>query len=363
MTRSASILAARADPESATWAAALTALGFTVEVTIDGADQPPLVDPRDADLLVIHDLCGHSPGGASGGGPRAGEVIAREARGRVVFRHLDLPWQRRELAALDGELPPRVAGALHAPISLRSSRELRARGYEPTTVIQGFVDLDARPGERGGTRAALGCGPDDLLIVQPTDAMERTNPAGAIRYLQELHRRFPRRALRFWLTGAVDPVYATTFARLLDRSPVPVHVGPPDHSATEGDPADGNPRADAFAAADVVIVPSTWESFGFAPLEAIVARRPCVTFAFPTLTELQACGLTFLSIDEPEELARFTTRDSERFHDTNLRRARISFDARLLPAALADAFAAAGWHELVGPAVDDDSGSDRRLGG
>lgn len=353
MTRSAAILAARAVPELATWAAALTTLGFAVDVTVDGTAPVSPVDALTADLVVVHDLCTRDLGAA-----REIAATVREARGRVLFRHLDLPWQRRDLAALDGEMPPHVAGALHAPISMRSSRELNARGYESITVIQGFVDLDAPSGDREKTRAALRCDPDDLLIVQPTDALERTNPAGAIRYLHDLHRRFPRRALRFWLTGDVEPAHAGIFARLLDRSPVPVHVGPLDREAT-----DSSARADAFAAADVIIVPSTWESFGFAPLEAIVARRPCVTFAFPTLAELHACGLTFLSIDEPEELARFTTRDAARFHDTNLRRARISFDAPLLPAALTGAFAAAGWHELLDPAVGGPHHDDRRLGG
>src|SRR4051812_11002405 len=58
-----------------------------------------------ADLVVVDNLCSLPLN------PEAAAAVARVAaahRGRVVFRHHDLPWQRRHLAHLGADLPPRV---------------------------------------------------------------------------------------------------------------------------------------------------------------------------------------------------------------------------------------------------------------
>ncbi|MGH9005432.1 MAG: hypothetical protein ACRDYV_20095, partial [Acidimicrobiia bacterium] len=85
---------------------------------------------------------------------------------RVVLHHHDLAWQRPETAHVTA-LPPRLPGALHVTINDFSRDELGRRGHEAVTVRNAF-DLDAPPGRRRSTRAALGLEPGDRLVLQPT---------------------------------------------------------------------------------------------------------------------------------------------------------------------------------------------------
>ena len=91
---------------------------------IDDADVAAALDG--ADLVIVDNLCSLP---LNVDAARAVARVAAAHHGRVLFRHHDLPWQRRHLAHLGAELPPRVDGALHATINLRSRRELEARGY------------------------------------------------------------------------------------------------------------------------------------------------------------------------------------------------------------------------------------------
>ena len=132
-----------------------------------------------ADLVIVENLCS-LPLNID-----AAHAVTRavsEHHGRVLFRHHDLPWQRRHLAHLGADLPPRVKGALHATINLRSRRELEARGFKGAATIHNFFDLDPAPGDRAGTRARFGFPDDALVILQPSRAIERKNVPGAVRF-------------------------------------------------------------------------------------------------------------------------------------------------------------------------------------
>jgi glycosyltransferase involved in cell wall biosynthesis len=104
--------------------------------------------------------------------------------------------------------------------------------------------------------------------------------------------------------------------------------------------------ADAYAACDLVVFPSTWEGFGNPVLESIAARRACAAFPYPVLAEILAAGVRCFSTEQPDVLARFLAEPDARretYFDVNLRRARLSFALADLPAAIEQAFAAHGW--------------------
>jgi glycosyltransferase involved in cell wall biosynthesis len=284
-----------------------------------------------ADLVVVENLCS-LPLNID-----AAHAVARavgEHHGRVVFRHHDLPWQRRHLAHLASELPPRVHGALHATINLRSRRELEARGYAGAATVHNYFDLDPAPGDRDATRAEFGFGADDLVLLQPSRAIERKNVPGAVRFAAYVARRMPDRPVRLWIAGPAEEGYAETLARIVERSDVPVTIGRAEHVA------------DAYAACDVVVFPSTWEGFGNPVIESIAARRPCAAFPYPVLSEIVAAGVRCFSTEQPDVLVRFLGESEQRhqtYFDVNLRRARLSFDIADLPAAIDHAFTAHGW--------------------
>jgi glycosyltransferase involved in cell wall biosynthesis len=263
-----------------------------------------------------------------------GEVAAH-GDARVLLRHHDLPWQRRHLRDLAAEFPPRIPGALHVTINLRSRRELIARGYELVATVHNHFDLDAPLGDRNATRAALDFGDDDIVCFQPTRAIERKNVPGGVRFVTALRARMarlqPAKHVRYWLTGPAEDGYGPTLERVLARSPVPVTLG------RAPSPADG------YAASDLVLFPSTWEGFGNPVIESVWARRPLVVFPYPVLAEIQACGLEFFSTDDVDEVARFLVHPNAAYLDRQLRRARVSFSLEMLPAAIDAAFAVAGW--------------------
>jgi glycosyltransferase involved in cell wall biosynthesis len=310
--------------------------GLAIDAAGGGAVAEPVDDHtvagalQGADLVIVDNLCSLPLN------LEAAAAVARVAaahRGRVLFRHHDLPWQRRHLAHLGADLPPRVAGAMHATINLRSRRELEARGYSGAATIHNFFDLDPLPGDRAATRARFGFRDDELVLLQPSRAIERKNVPGAVRVATHV-ARMTERPVHLWVSGPAEDGYEDTLTRIIERAPIPVMLGRTDRVA------------DAYAACDVVVFPSTWEGFGNPVIESIAARRPCAAFPYPVLSEIRAAGVRCFSTEQPDVLVRFLSEPvarRETYFDVNLRRARISFALEDLPAAIEQAFAAHGW--------------------
>jgi glycosyltransferase involved in cell wall biosynthesis len=340
--------------EARKWADALRALGFEtrrIAGKLEGVSEPDDLtvpqlaidanEPVDeaalsaacdgADLLVIDNICSLplNPGAAT-----AVANMATRHAGRVCFRHHDLPWQRRTLQHLEHAFPPRIPRALHATINLRSRRELEARGYANTTTIHNYFDLDPAPGDRATTRKRLDFADDDFVVFQPARAIERKNVPGGLRFAQQLARSLPDRRIRYWLSGPAEDGYQPTLDRLIERAPVPVTLGRATTSA------------DAYAASDLVVFPSTWEGFGNPIIESLAHNRACAAYPYPVLAEIVAAGVRVFSTERVEPVVRFLAEPAatrEGSFDVNRHRARISFSLADLPGAIDAAFSAQGW--------------------
>jgi len=340
--------------EARKWASALHELGFEtrrVAGVIEDASQPDDVvlpelaidaqAPVDAralrsalaggDLVIVDNICSLPLNLA------AARAVAREVaehRGRVCFRHHDLPWQRRHLKHLEDEFPPRRNGAPHITINLRSRRELNARGYVDVATVHNYFDLDPPEGDRAATRAAFGFGDDDFVLLQPSRAIERKNVPGALRFAQQLHGLLPELELRLWVSGPAENGYAPVLDRIIDRAQIPVAVG---RAPTP---------QDAYAACDLVVFPSTWEGFGNPVVESAAYRRACVAYPYPVLAEIAAAGVRVFSTQQPEGIAKFladTEEARQRYFEANVNRARVSYAIADLPAAIDEVFSAHGW--------------------
>jgi glycosyltransferase involved in cell wall biosynthesis len=279
-----------------------------------------------AHLVIVENLCS-LPLNISASGI-ASEVLARH-RGRVLFHHHDLPWERPHLAHLES-FPPRRPNSLHVTINQQARTALAARGIEAQLIRNAF-DLDPRPGDRAGTRASFGFGPEDLVIVQPTRAIPRKEVGRGIRFAEALASRIPKRSVRYWITGPAEDGFGPELDRLVEAAVVPITVG-------------RAPRPeDTYAAADLVAFPSSWEGFGNPVIEATIAGKPVAVAHYPVLDELQSLGLELLSIDEPDRAAEAVGEPRPGSAAANRAVLREHFDLADLPGRIDTAWTAVGW--------------------
>ncbi len=342
--------------EARKWASALHDLGFEtrrVAGEIAGDAEPDdlvmpglSIDPLEphpidldglraaiegADLVIVENLCSLPINLEAA---RAVARVTAEHGGRVCFRHHDLSWQRRQFTELEAEFPPRLPGALHATINLRSRRELHARGYADAVTVHNYFDLDPAPGDRETTRKELGFADDEFVLFQPARAIERKNVPGALRFAQQLHALSPALSSRLWISGPAEDGYAPVLDRIIERAEVPITLGRAARAA------------DAYAACDLVVFPSTWEGFGNPVVESIAYRRACAAFPYPVLAEIVAAGVRVFSTQQPENVVKFLAERPavrERYYEANVSRARVSYSIADLPVAIDETFSAHGW--------------------
>jgi mannosylglucosylglycerate synthase len=341
--------------EAAKWEQAWQALGFHV-VRIAGE----LAGPRRADDVVLPWLAIDPPAGASPSAAELGAVLApadlvvvenlcslplnhdasytaadvlHQRRGPLVLHHHDLPWQRARYTSIT-DLPPDTAQTLHVTINEGARLELVERGYTPARVVHvpNCFDLGTPAGAREPTRRAMGFARDDVVVLQPTRAIPRKNIPAALEFVARLQASLTGRRVRYWLTGPAEDGYAPVLDALLARSTTPVTVGRVARVA------------DAYAAADLVLLPSTWEGFGNPLVEGAIARRPVVAGPFPMRAELEALGLRFLDLDAPDRAAAWVGGLDERWLDANVAAVSRHLALASLPARLDDALRRVGGH-------------------
>ncbi len=278
------------------------------------------------DLVVVENLCS-LPLNEEAAGITA-DVLARHD-GRVLFHHHDLPWERPHLAHLDA-FPPRRPNSLHVTINQQACDALADRGID-SVVVRNAFDLSPRPGDRDGTRQALGFPGDELVVLQPTRAIPRKEVGAGIAFAEAIQADRAQEAVRFWITGPAEDGFEHELDRLVAAAAVPVTV--------QRAPA---PR-DAYAAADVVVLPSSWEGFGNPVIEALVAGKPLAVARYPVLHELLDLGLTIPDLTDPAAVARLVEHPDIDAEASNRACLETHFDLRRLPDRIRAALSAVGW--------------------
>ncbi|MCJ7671387.1 MAG: glycosyltransferase family 4 protein [Acidimicrobiia bacterium] len=279
-----------------------------------------------ADLVVVENLCSLPMNEVAA--QTTAEVLA-EHDGRVLFHHHDLPWERADLAHL-GTFPPRRPNSLHVTINEQARAALADRGIEAHVVRNAF-DLNPIPGDGPATRRKWRFAADDLVLLQPTRAIPRKEVGRGIEFAEAIAALLPDRVVRYWITGPAEDGFGPELARLVDAATIPVTVG-----------RAARPE-DAYAAADVVVFPSSWEGFGNPVIEATVASRPVVVAHYPVLDELIALGLDLLSIDEPGTVAALLQSGATPAIGGNRDVLERYFDLADLPSRIATTWSAVGW--------------------
>lgn len=246
--------------------------------------------------------------------PVAAAAVAGALAGRpAVLHHHDLPWQRERFR--DSPPPPDDRAWVHVTINERSRLELAAVGIEAITMYNRFA-LDRPSPNRDITRATAGV--HGRVALHPTRALPRKGVPAAIALAEAL-------GATYWLVGAAEDGYDDELARLLSaarcavvRAPVPP----------------GRSMADAYAASDLVVYPSTWEGFGNPTIESALHRRPLAVGRYPVADELRRFGFRWFDPDDVDAIDAFLRHPDESLLDHNRRVAEEGFGLDRLPAEL-----------------------------
>jgi mannosylglucosylglycerate synthase len=311
--------------EAAKWREALRALGHdVVEVAgagpvdvlveglrLDAASGPAVAEVATAldgmDLVIVENVASLPLNVA------ARDVLYEVLWDRpALFHHHDLASQRPHLAHLAGPLDRPLWH--HVTINDLSRAELAASGVDATTIMNSF-DCDPPRGDRDATRRALGV-ERERVVVLPSRAIARKNVAGALELCSAL-------GATFWLLGPAEDGYEVELERLLDDFDGPVRRG------------GAASIHDAYAAADLVVVSSSWEGFGNPVLESVTHRRPLALAPYPVAREITAFGFEFFGLDDVEAINAFLDHPNEQRYERNLEVARTHFNVETLGPRLA----------------------------
>ena len=259
----------------------------------------------DVDLVIADNICSLPMNRA------VGEALASYLRGRpAVLRHHDLPWERAQYAHLTG-CPPADPAWWHVTINELARHALAARrGIAATTIYHGFAERPC-PEQRAAVRRRIRIdgGP---LVLQPTRAIARKRVDVGLALTAAIGGTY-------WLTGPAEDGYQPDLDALLSGSGVAYRRRLPC----------GVQMAGAYAACDVVALPSSWEGFGLPLIEAALHRRPIAVGTFPVARELAAFGFRWFDATDPEPLRAFLADPDPALLDHNeaLAHAHFSIDA------------------------------------
>lgn len=203
-----------------------------------------------------------------------------------IAHHHDFVWERERFLVnavddlLHAAFPPPVNQMQHVAISTHAAKEFSRRVSLPCRVIPNVMDFAHPPPAPDdyclSFREAIGMGPEDRLILQPTRVIERKG----IEHSIELVRRLDDPRCRLVITHSSEDEgdryvkRIQEYARMLDVTMINAE---PLIAPIRGKGSDGRRRYtiwDVYGAADFVTYPSSYEGFGNAFLEAIYYRKP-----------------------------------------------------------------------------------------
>jgi glycosyltransferase involved in cell wall biosynthesis len=191
--------------------------------------------------------------------------------------------------------------------------------------VHNAFDVDAPVGNRYRARTAMRIDPGERVLLQPTRALPRKNVPGGLALADAV-------GATYWLTGAAEEGYAPELERVLAGAGTRTIHGNP-----------GLDAAEVYAAADAVVLPSTWEGFGNPAIESAIHRRPLAIGDYPVADELRAFGFNWFPASDPAPLANWLDHPGIDVLDTNHAVARRHFSLLRLRRQLRHLLDERGW--------------------
>ncbi len=249
-------------------------------------------------------------------------VAALEAAGmRMLIRHHDPHWDELTRRP-DERFPIAPAGSRHVAISGHLRDRLREyRGIE-AVVRFNTLDMDRlEGGDRAGFRRTAGISARDLVLLHPVSPYPRKAVDVAARFADAVAAGWHGRVV-YWLTGG-------------SRDPL---AGQGRYTFMTGRAAS---PADMYAAADAVLLTSSWEGWGNPATEGAALGLPVVTGQWPALAEMRELGLRDIAVAAPDAVDRLLSETGGRAVH-RVEEVRTALDGSRLPAAFDELLPGAG---------------------
>ncbi len=260
------------------------------------------------------------------------EVIA-ETRIPTIGHHHDFTWERKRFMLncvsdyLRNAYPPRLHSITHVVINGTARNQLALRSGANAALIPNVMDYDHPPSGvdsyNADVREALGIGPDDTLVLQPTRVIQRKGIEHAIELVRRLEKQDNAVLVISHASGDEGFSYegrVRSYAELLGVRALFVEEIISDRRGDCGDGRKIYTLDDVYPHADLITYPSLVEGFGNAFLEAVYHRKPIFVNNYPVFAyDIRPRGFQvalmeqFITNDVVEEVERF-------LHDDDYRR-------------------------------------------
>ena len=291
-----------------------------------GATEPP--NPQDissvlqnSDLVIVENL------GTIPLNLEASLITLKVLSGRpAIMHHHDPPWQRVHFGHIT-DLPIDDSEWRHVVINDFTKNQMKERGITATRIYNP-IDIEAPKGNRQETRKILGVKTQDILCSHPARAIRLKNIAEAISITEKLGGTY-------WLVGSAEENYENTMRQILKNAQC--KVIPPSYSDKH---ISSN---NIYAASDIIVFPSHWESFGLPPLEAAVYGIPAIVGDYPVAEEIRKIGFSWFYPWETEKIIEFLQNPDKKLLEHNLQILKTHFSLDIIKQQIVTLLDEAGW--------------------
>ena len=277
------------------------------------------------------------------------EVISETGISTIAHHH-DFFWERQQFMTnacfeyINMAFPPQLPVIKHVVINSVAGNQLSYRTGISATIIPNVMDFENPPAPVDDyaldVRAALGIGPDELLVLQPTRVVKRKGIEHAIELVHRLGNR--AKLVISHASGDEGHFYehrVRYYSKLMGVETIFVSDIINDHRGMTKDGRKIYTLSDIYPHADLVTYPSTYEGFGNAFLEAIYYQKPIVVNNYSIYSvDIKPKGFEVIEIDgfvTPKAVreAKKVLKDSEvreKMVTTNYEVARRNYSYRAL---------------------------------
>lgn len=229
----------------------------------------------------------------------------------TIAHHHDFFWERTRFRVngvtdfLEMAFPPRLPTIQDVTINSPAQQDLAWRKGISSILVPNVLDFETPPPPAdefaSDFRQRIGLSQSDILILQPTRVVPRKGIEHAISLVGQLKDDRCKLVVTHE-SGDEGRDYEYALADLANEAGVDLrfvhtHVG----EKREEDPLTGHKvysLADAYAHADLVTYPSTYEGFGNALLEAFYFRKPVVVNRYSIfISDIEPKGFKVIPMD------------------------------------------------------------------